>query len=59
MVLKQVVEGKIEGWIEVTGRRGRRRKQILDDVKETRGYWELKEETLDHTLWRTGVGRGY
>jgi len=59
LVLKQVVEGKIEGWIEVTGRRGRRRKQILDDVKETRGYWELKEEALDHTLWRTGVGRGY
>ena len=28
---------------EVTGRRDRRRKQLLDDLKETRGYWKLKE----------------
>jgi len=34
------------------GRRGRRRKQLLDGLKETRRYWELKEEALDHTLWR-------
>ena len=33
------------------GRRGRRCKQLPDDVKGTRGYWELKEEPLDHTLW--------
>ena len=39
----RVIEGKIEGRIEVTGRRGRRRKQQLDDLKETRGYWKLKE----------------
>jgi len=31
----------------------RRRSQLLDDLKETRGYWELKEEALDRTLWRT------
>jgi hypothetical protein len=30
----------------VTGRRGRRRKQLLDDCKEERGYWKLKEEAL-------------
>jgi hypothetical protein len=42
-LLKQVIEGKIEGRVEVTGRRGRRRKQQLDDLKETRGYWKLKE----------------
>jgi hypothetical protein len=29
-LLKRVLEGKIEGRIEVTGRRGRRRKQLLD-----------------------------
>ena len=38
----------------MTGRRGRRDKQILDDVKETRGYWKLKEEALDRSVWNTG-----
>jgi hypothetical protein len=28
----------------MTGRRGRRRKQLLDDRKEKRRYWKLKEE---------------
>jgi hypothetical protein len=54
-----VIEGKLEGRIEMTGRRGRRRKQLLDDLKEKRGYWKLKEEALDHTLWRTRFGRGF
>jgi hypothetical protein len=54
-----VIEEKIEGRIEVTGRRGRRRKQLLDDLKEKRGYHKLKEEALDRTLWRTRFGRGY
>ena len=40
-------------------KQGRRRKQLLDGLKETTGYCELKEEALDHTLWRTGFGRGY
>jgi hypothetical protein len=53
--LKHVIEGNIE----VTGRRGRRRKQLLDDFKETRRYWNLKEEALDRTFWRTCFGRGY
>jgi hypothetical protein len=52
-LLKHVVEGKIEGRIEVTGNRGRRRKQLLDDLKETTSYWKLSEEALDRTLWRT------
>jgi hypothetical protein len=55
---KHVIEGKIEGRIEVTGRRGRRRKQLLDDLKEKRRYWKLKEEVLDRTVWRTRFGRG-
>jgi hypothetical protein len=50
MPLKRVIEGKIEGRIEVTGRRGRRRKRLLDDFKEMREYWKLKEEALDRTL---------
>ena len=41
------------------GGQGRRRKQLLDDVKEKRGYWQLKEEALDRILWRTGNGSGY
>jgi len=46
-----------EGRIEVMGRRRERRKQLLDNLKEKKGYWELKEEALDHTLWRTHFGR--
>jgi hypothetical protein len=42
--------------IEVTGRRGRRRKQGLDDFKGIKIYCRLKEEALDRSLWRTGFG---
>jgi hypothetical protein len=43
----------------MTGRRERRRKQLLDDLKEKKRYWKLKEEALDRTLWRTHFGRGH
>jgi hypothetical protein len=43
----------------MTGRRGRRRKQLLDDLREKRRYWNLEKEALDRTLWRTRFGRGY
>ena len=33
----------------MTGRRGRKRRKLLDDFKERRGYCNLKEEALDHT----------
>jgi hypothetical protein len=56
---KHVTEGKLEGRTEMTGRRGRRRKQLLDDLKEKTGYWKLKEEALDRTVWRTRFGRDY
>jgi len=49
-LLKHIIDGKIEGTIEVTGRRGRRREQLLDDVKETRRCWKLTEEALDRTV---------
>jgi hypothetical protein len=41
-LLKQVIEGKIKGEMAVTRRRGRRRKKLLDDLKERRGYSHLK-----------------
>jgi hypothetical protein len=43
----------------MTGRRGRRGKQLLDDLKEKRRYCKLKEEALDRTMWRTRFGSGY
>ena len=45
--------------MEVTGRRGRRQKQLLDDLKERRGYSHLKEEALDRTVWGARFGRGF
>jgi hypothetical protein len=57
-LLKHVIEGKIKGRIEVTGRRGRRPKQLLDDLKEKGEYWKFKEEAIDYTLWRTRFRRG-
>jgi len=49
----------IEGTLEGTRRRGRRRKQLLDDLKKKRRHWKLKEDRLDRTLWRTRFGRDY
>ena len=58
-LLQPVIEGKIKGQIEVTRRRGRRRKKLLDGLKERRGYCQLKEEALDRTMWRNRFGRGF
>ena len=46
-LLKQVIEGKIKEEMDVKRRRGRRRKKLLDDLKDRRGYSHLKEEALD------------
>ena len=43
----------------MTGRRGSRRRKLLDDLKERSGYCHLKEEALDLTVWRAGFGRGF
>ena len=43
----------------MTGRRGRRRAKLLDDLNERRGYSHLKEEALDRTMWRVRFGRGF
>jgi hypothetical protein len=48
--LQQVIEGKIKGGIGVTGRRGRRRKKLLDDLKDRKGYSHLKEKAVDRTI---------
>jgi hypothetical protein len=56
-LLQRVIEGKINGMIEVIGRRGRRRRKLLDDLKERRGYSHLKEEALDLTMRRARFGR--
>ena len=58
-LLKQVIEEKIKGEMDVTRRRGRRRKKLLDDLKDRRGYCYLKEEALDRTMWRNRFGRGF
>jgi hypothetical protein len=57
--MRQVIEGKIKGGIEVTGRRGERCRKLLDDLKEGRGYSHMKEEALYRTMWRACCGRGF
>jgi hypothetical protein len=52
------IEGKIQGRIEVTRRRGKRPKMLLDDLGDRRGYSHLKEEALDRIKWRNRFGRG-
>ena len=49
-LLRHIIEGKIEGRLEVTGRRGRRREQLQRDLEEGSGNWKLKEEALDRTV---------
>jgi hypothetical protein len=57
-IIRCQYEGKTEG-IGVTDIRGRRRKQLLGDLKERRGYRKLKEEALDRILCRTRFGGSY
>ena len=57
--LKQSTEGNVKGEIEVTRRQGRRRKKLLDDLKDRRGYSQLEEEAVDRNMWRGCFGRGF
>jgi hypothetical protein len=43
----------------VTRRRGRRRRKLLDVLRDKRGYSHLKEEAVDRTMWRARFGRGF
>jgi hypothetical protein len=58
-LLKYVIEGKIEIRIEVKGIRRRRRKQLLDDLKEKTEYCKLKEDLLACALQRILLESGY
>ena len=58
-LLKYVFEGQIDRSREVIKRRGRRRKQLLNGIKEKRGYWNLKKKALYHTLQKIRFGRIY
>jgi hypothetical protein len=58
-ILQRVIEGKIQGRIEVTGGQGRRRRKLLGNLEERRGYSHLKEEALDRTMWRARFGRSF
>jgi hypothetical protein len=55
-LLQRVIKGKIQGGIDVTERQGRRRRKLLDDLKERRGYSHLKEDALDRTILRARFG---
>ena len=57
-LLKHVLAGRVEGRLEVMGRRGRRRKQLLDDFKIRKGCWKLKKVVVDRTVWKIGFPRG-
>jgi hypothetical protein len=41
------------------GRKGRRSKQLLNDIKGKKKYRNLKEEVQDHSLWRIFFGSDY
>jgi len=58
-LLQRVTEGKIQGGIEVTRRQVRRRRKLLDDLNERKGYSHLKDEALDRTMWRARFGRDF
>jgi hypothetical protein len=58
-LLQRVIEGKIKGGTEVTGRRERRCRKLLDELKDRRGYSHLEEEAVDRTMWRARFGRGF
>jgi len=55
--LKHVTEGKIEGWIEVTERGGRRHKKLLNDLEEKRRMSSIEREStrslsVENSFWR-------
>jgi hypothetical protein len=54
-LLQQVIEGKIKGGIEVTGRRGRRRRKLLDEGNErifTSEGGSSRSRYVESSLWK-------
>jgi len=58
-LLRRVIERKIKEGTVGSGRPGRRRRTLLDDLKEKRIYSHLKEEALDRNKWRVRFGREF
>jgi len=58
-LLQQVIEGKTKEQIEVARRWGKRRKKLLDNLKDRREYCQMKEEALDRPMWRNRFRRGF
>jgi hypothetical protein len=58
-LLQQVNVGEINGGIEMTGRRGRRHRKLLDDLTKRRVYLHLEEEALHRTMWTARFGSGF
>ena len=50
--LKHIIEGKIEGRMKGKKIRGRKRKQLLNALKERIRYWKLKYKLLVRIVWR-------
>jgi hypothetical protein len=51
----RLLKERLNGGIEVTGRRGKRRRKLLYDLKERRGYSHLKEEALDRNMGKLAL----
>jgi hypothetical protein len=57
-LLKHLIAGKTERRNEVTGRKGRRPKQLLTDLKEKERILEIERRNTGCTVWTTRFGRG-
>ena len=54
-LLQRVIEGKIKGGKEVRGRRGRRRRKLLDDLEErilSFGGGSSRSHCVESWLWK-------
>jgi hypothetical protein len=56
-LLRHVTEGNIEGRIDVTERRGRRQKKLMNDLEKTRRMPSIEREStrspsVENSLWR-------
>ena len=49
-LLNHVIERNMKGKIYGKTRQGRRRKHLLDDLKEKKRYWDSKQEALLNTI---------
>ena len=56
-LLKHFIEGKIEGGIEATGRRGRRCKELLNDLKGKERILEIERRNSGSQSVQNFLGR--